>query len=214
VVSAADLQNFGLATNTRAFTVHFADGTTNALIFGGVDTNKNEVFVKRADEDFVYALSFNDVSRLPAGGFQLRERRLWDFPVTNVASIIVKQGDKTRQIKRLGTKIWTLADGSQGMVDLVGLEETANIFGHLAAAQWVERNFTPPDKYGLGGTNAVSVTFALKSGESYTVDFGMEIQSGTTAVAAVTLDGERWAFIFPPALYPLLDAYLKIPPTP
>ncbi|HTB82011.1 MAG TPA: DUF4340 domain-containing protein [Candidatus Sulfotelmatobacter sp.] len=214
VVSAADLQNFGLATNTRAFTVHFADGTTNALIFGGVDTNKNEVFVKRADEDFVYALSFNDVSRLPAGGFQLRESRLWNFPVTNVASITVKQGDKTRQIKRLGNKIWTLAEGSQGVVDTIGLEETANIFGHLAAALWVERNFTPPEKYGLGSTNAVSVTFAMKTGENYTVDFGMEIQSGTTAVAAVTLDGERWAFIFPPALYPLLDAYLKIPPTP
>jgi hypothetical protein len=216
VVSAADLQNFGLATNTRAFTIHFADGTTNALIFGGVDTNKNEVFVKRADEDFVYALSFNDVSRLPAGDWQLRERRLWNFSVTNVASIIVKEGDKTRQIKRLGTRVWTLAEGSQGMVDLVGLEETANIFGHLAAAQWVPHNNTAMEKYGLGGTNAVSVTFALKTGENYTVDFGSEFQwqNDLTAVAAVTLDGERWAFLFPPALYPLLDAYLKIPATP
>jgi len=216
VVSAADLQNFGLATNTRAFTVHFADGTTNALIFGGVDTNKNEIFVKRADEDYVYALSFADASRLPAGGWQLRERRPWNFLATNVASLIVKQGDKTRQINRLGTKVWIPAHGSEGNVDRVGLEETAAIFGNLSATMWVERNFTAPEKYGLGGTNALSVTFNLKSGENYTVDFGTEFQSpaGPTALAAVTLDGERWAFVFPPALYPLLDAYLRIPATP
>jgi hypothetical protein len=216
VVSAADLQNFGLATNTRAFTVHFADGTTNALLFGGVDTNKSEIFVKRTDEGFVYALSFNDASRLPGGGWQLRERRPWNFSPTNVASLIVKQGDKTRQINRLGTKVWIPAHGSEGKVDLVGLEETAVIFGNLSATMWVERNFTDPEKYGLGGTNALSVTFNLKSGENCTVDFGTEFQSpgGTTALAAVTLDGERWAFVFPPALYPLLDAYLKIPDSP
>jgi Domain of unknown function (DUF4340) len=216
VVSAADLQNFGLTANTRSFTVHFADGTTNALIFGGVDTNKNEVFVKRADEDFVYALSFADAARLPAGGWQFRDRQLWNFSVTNVASLTVKQGDKVRQINRIGNKIWTLAPGSQGTVDLVGLEETAKIFGNLAATVWAGRNFADPENYGLGGTNVLSVAFTLKSGENCTVDFGKEFssQAGTTAIAAVTFEGERWAFVFPPAFYPLLDAYLKIPASP
>jgi hypothetical protein len=186
------------------------------LIFGGVDTNKNEIFVKRADEDFVYALSLVDVDNLPSAGWQFRERRLWNFSVTNIASLIVKQGDKTRQINRLGTKIWTLAPGSQGMVDMLGMEETAKIFSNLSAERWLERNIAAPEKLGLSGTNTVSVTYVLKSGENETVDFGTEFtrQGQTTAIAAVTLDGERWAFVFPPALYPLLDAYLKIPATP
>jgi hypothetical protein len=216
VVSAADLQNFGLAASTQSFTVHFADGTTNMIIFGGVDTNKNEVFVKRADEDFVYGLPAASDKLWALRGWHFRDSRLWDFAVTNVASIIVKQGDKTRQINHLGAKVWTLAPGSQGYIDMKGLEETANIFGKLAVAAWEERNFTDPAKFGLDGTNALSVAFLMKSGESHTVDFGAEIpaQSGNTAYAAVTLDGERWAFIFPPTFYPLLDAFLKIPPSP
>ena len=36
------------------------------------------------------------------------------------------------RINRLGPRVWTLAPGSQGMVDLKGLEETANIFGNLS----------------------------------------------------------------------------------
>jgi hypothetical protein len=42
------------------------------------------------------------------------------------------------------------------------------------------------------------------------VDFGTELPS-QTALAAVTLDGERWALIFPPVLYQFVLNYLTIP---
>ena len=35
-----------------------------------------------------------------------------------------------------------------------------------------------------------------------------------TALASATLDGERWAFVFPPVIYPLVDIYLTVPGTP
>ena len=41
----------------------------------------------------------------------------------------------------------------------------------------------------------------LKNGEKFSVAFGTELPSANTALAAVTLDGERWAFVFPPVLY-------------
>ena len=50
--------------------------------------------------------------------------------------------------------------------------------------------------------------------EKNTVDFGLggiKFAQGETALAAVTLDGERWPFLFPPALYQLVLNYFTIP---
>ena len=209
VVTSTDLQNFGLVTNTRSIAVRFANGLTNSLQFGLADTNK--VFVKRGDEDFVYALAAADDGLLPAFGWKFRERQLWDFSATNVAQNTLHQAGKTRQILRNAAGRWALAPGSQGIVDTVGLEETAKLLGNVGAAVWVEKNFTDGERYGFG-TNSLSVNFELKTGVTNTVEFGTELQtqSGPTAFAAVTLDGERWAFVFPPVLYQLVPAYLNI----
>ena len=73
------------------------------------------------------------------------------------------------------------------------------------------RNITDPEKnYGLN-TNNLQITFELKNGSKYSVDFGAEPPSSQTALAAVTLDGERWAFVFPPVLYQFVLSYLTIP---
>jgi len=84
------------------------------------------------------------------------------------------------------------------------------MFHDLAAVAWVARNDTEPDKLGFG-TNNLQITFDLKNGEKATVDFGGQSRQLQTALAAVTLDGERWAFLFPPALYQLVLSYFTIP---
>ena len=43
------------------------------------------------------------------------------------------------------------------------------------------------------------------------MDFGAELPRVQTALAAVTLDGERWAFVFPPVPYQFVLSYLTIP---
>jgi hypothetical protein len=68
---------------------------------------------------------------------------------------------------------------------------------------------TAPEKYGLNPEN-LEITVELKSGEKLSVNFGTEI-SNQTALAAVTLDGERWAFVFPATLYQFVLSYLTIP---
>ena len=87
------------------------------------------------------------------------------------------------------------------------VEETVHRLGELTVAGWIGRKFTAQD-IGLT-TNSLSVTLELKSGEKYAVDFGGEVSQ--TALAAVTLEGERWAFVFPPVLYPLVVQYLANP---
>jgi hypothetical protein len=82
--------------------------------------------------------------------------------------------------------------------------------GELTAVGWGGRNVSAPEKYGLD-TNKLSLAVELKSGEKIAVDFGAELPANQTALAAVTLDGERWAFIFPPVLYQFVTTYLTIP---
>lgn len=207
VVTATDLEGFGLVTNTHSITLRFADGTTNALIFGAADTNR--VLVKRSDEDFVYALSLSAAASLPDNGWEFRQRQLTSFSLTNLAQITLNKGGRTFSVIRNGVNRWALAPGSQGMVDPVGWEETARAFSTLAAAGWVAKNLTEPEKYGFN-TNNLQVNLELKGGEKFTVDFGMELR-GQTALAAVTLEGERWAFVFPPAFWPLVTTYLNVP---
>jgi hypothetical protein len=64
--------------------------------------------------------------------------------------------------------------------------------------------------YGFKPDN-LQITVELKNGAKTTVDFGVESPAAQTALAAVTLDGERWAFAFSPVLYQFVLSYLTIP---
>jgi hypothetical protein len=213
VVTTPELPTYGLETPMRQITLRSAAGdTNNVLVQLSFGTNQNnEVFVRRADEDFVYAVKAGDFNRLPETDWEFRERRIWNFTEGDVAQITVHQNGKTRQMVRNGLNKWSLAAGSQGIINPPALEETTHRFGELTVAGWVGRNITDPEKnYGLN-TNNLQITFELKNGSKYSVDFGAEPPSSQTALAAVTLDGERWAFVFPPVLYQFVLSYLSIP---
>jgi len=212
VVTAADLPAYGLDTPSRQITLRSAtDDTNSVLVQLSFGTNQNNtVFVRRADEDFIYAIAAGDFNRLPETAWEFRERHIWNLTNTDVVQITLHQNGKTRQIVHNGVNKWSLAAGSQGMINPPALEEAAYRLGQLTAAGWVGRNVTEPEKFGLKPDN-LSITVELKNGSKYTVDFGTELPSANTALAAVTLDGERWAFVFPPVLYQFVLSYLTIP---
>ena len=210
VVTPADLQGFGLDAPDRQITLRTVEGETNRLLarllFG---RGTNQVFVKRADEEFVYALPAAELKRLPENGWEFRDRQIWRFSETNVIQVTLHQGGKTRQLIRNALNSWSLAPGSQGIINPPAIEETLHRLGELTAAGWVGRNVNAPEKYGLNPEN-LSLTVELKTGEKYTLDFGMELPS-QTALAAVTLNQERWVFVLSPALYHFVAGYLTIP---
>jgi hypothetical protein len=211
VVTKPDLASYGLAEPQREIILRSKAGDTNAVIaqlsFGAARTN--EVFVRCGGEDSIYAVTTQDFNRLPESNWEFRDRRIWDFKVDDVAQITVHQDGKTRRIVHNGPGKWTLA-ASQGLIEDKNIEQTVQQFHQLAALAWFARNFTEPEKYGFS-TNHLQITFELKSGEKDTVDFGGEFAQHETSLAAVTLDGERWAFLFPPITYQLVLSYLTIP---
>ena len=212
VVTPPDLQVYGLATPTNQIILRSAAGDTNAviaqLLFGSMQTN--EIFVRRADEDFIYGLSLAGYNRLPEYGWEFRDRRIWDFDGTNVAAITLRQNGKTRRIVHNGLNQWSLAPGSQGIINPPALEETAYRLGKLTAYGWIGRNLTNLDQLGWN-TNNLQITVELKNSATNTVDFVRDLPQDQTALATVTLAGERWAFVFPPVLYQFVLSYLTIP---
>jgi len=210
VVTGPGLQSFGLTNPpAREITLRSVAGDTNSviadLLFGATTTN--QVYVKRSDEDFVYALALDDWNRLQLYGDYYRDRRVWDFSVTNVTQVTLRQSGKTRQLLRTGVNHWSLAPGSTGLIDPKAIEDTVQQLGGLTAAGWIGRKFTKD--IGLN-TNNLSIAIELKSGEKLSVDFGAQLAQ--TALAAVTLEGGRWAFVFPPIPYQLVAANLTLPP--
>ena len=214
VATPADFPAYGLATPSRQIIVRSAIGDTNAviaqLLFGAARTNA--VFVRRSDENAVYAISPEDFGNLPAGpSWQFRERRIWNFSAGDVAKITVRQNGKTMEVLHNGPNQWSLAPGSQGIITPTGIEYTAQNLGDLAvgsAQEWWARGEMDP-RFGFKPGN-LSVTATLKDGRTYTLDFGA--QGGNTALAAVTLEGERWVFICPADLYYFITTYLVLSP--
>ena len=213
-VTAPDLPDYGLAAQQpqREIILRSKTGDTNAVVaqltFG---TNQdNKIFVRCAGEDFIYAITMQDLNRLPEAGWEFRDRRIWDFNPDDVAQITIHQGGKTRQIVHNGPGKWSLVVGSQGLIEGKYIEQTAQMFHDLTALVWVARNYADPAQHGFA-TNNLQITFELKSGEKDMVDFGAGSPQQQTGLGAVTLNGERWEFFFEPALYQLVLSYFTIP---
>jgi hypothetical protein len=205
------LTNYDLAAPQREIILRSKADDTNAIIaeldFGAVQTN--EIFVLRPDENFVYAVKEQDFNLLKDAAWEFRDRRIWNFRVEDVSQITIHQDGKTRQIVHNGPGKWSLATGSQGFIEDRNIEQTVQMFHQLFAVGWVAHNFAGPE-IGIY-TNSLQITLELKNGEKDAVDFGAEYPQSQTALAGVTLDGERWGFVLPPALYQLTASYLTIP---
>lgn len=212
VVTPAELPGYGLATPSRQIILRSAIGDTNAVIAGLLFGNSttNEVYVRRADENFIYAVTPEDYGRLPEGApWEFRDRRIWNFKESEVAKITVRQNGKTLDMIRNGANQWSVGAGSQGVINGPALEEVAHDLGDMEAVVWWSRGVSDPAQFGLKPGN-LSVTVTLKNGSALTTDFGSSL-SGQTSLAAVTLDGERWVYIFSPAVYQLVMSYLAAP---
>ena len=209
VVTGPGLQKYGLDNPSRQITLRSVAGDSNSVIaqlqFGSISTNL--IFVKRTREAPVFAITVDDANRLALPGDYFRDRRIWNFSDASVAAVTVRQNGRIRQMVRTGTNEWSLVTG-QGIINPPAVEETVHRLGDLASYGWVGRKFN--DENIRLTTNSLSITVESKTGEKHTVDFAGELPQLQTALAVVTLDGERWAFIFPPVLYPLIKENLAI----
>ena len=217
-ITEPDLPAYGLTAPIRQIIISApgpgTNGVTNvvlaALSFGS--TNAGNIYVRRADENPVYAVAWTDFQYLPAAAWQLHPRPLWNFDASDVTRIVVQQGDHRRELLHAGTNNWVLATGSSGILDgarKAAIEETAHQFGALAATAWVGRGDENRARLGFG-TNSMALTFELKTGAKHQVEFG-GLSPENYPYAAVKLDGQTWFFEASLALYQLALYSLALP---
>ena len=63
----------------------------------------------------------------------MRERRIWNLSTNDVAGATIRQQGRVRQIIRNGPHDWSLAPGSQGIINVLAVEETVSGLCQLAA---------------------------------------------------------------------------------
>lgn len=207
-ITEADLPRYGLTEPARVIKLRGkpAPGTTNSLIaelaFGQVNANDRVAYVRRADENPVYAISLADHARLSVAPWQLRDRRIWRFSETNVVRVLVRQENRVVDVRRLGENSWTFAAGSQGILNSGAVEEAVRRFGELDSAGWLSREEADREKYGFL-PHPLTVTFELKDGTKHVVEFGGQ-SVDNYPFAAVKLGAETWIFECPLVSFELL----------
>jgi hypothetical protein len=212
VVTEPDLQPiYGLAEPIRQYLLRSITTNLNGTLLSGTNvwlkfgTNiDDKIFVRREDESSVYAVKLADFKALPYLSLQFRERQIWNFSTNDLSGLTIHQNGKTRQLIRNGPHNWSLAPGSQGMINDLAVEATVRSLCRLAPGAWVARGEQNLASYGFSD-QGLQITLAFKNGDKATVDFGQPPH------AAVALAGESWIFEFPWLLYRDVELYLTIP---
>ncbi len=214
VVIEPDLPKWGLAPPVRQFTLWAAPqpaGDTNlhlgTIAFGTTEDDKT--YVRRPDETSVYKVKAADFQHLPTAAFQLRDRRIWNLQEANIERLQIEQSRKTRQLIRQGTNSWTLAPGSQGIINSPAVEETVHRLAGLYAISWVAVGEQQLARYGFTA-DGLRVTLELRTGDKLSLQLGGTAPAQTT-YAATVLEGQVYIFECPPAVSELVRAYLAIP---
>lgn len=212
VVTEPDLLRFGLAPPFRQFILHGAADGANAPLHLRFGSNlAGRIFVKRADEDSVYAVLTSEFNKLPAASWELRDRHVWSFPLDDLVRISVEKDGRRRDLLRLATNSWTLAEGSFGAVNVFGVEEAAARLADLRAAFWVLPS--PADLAPFGfGEPAYRVVLLTRDGRRREVRLGGAAPN-QFPFALVPVGGEFWVCEFPWDLFLFIETYLA-PPAP
>lgn len=213
-ITEADLPKYGLVKPRRQIVLSVAGGDKAGaskvlaeLSFGEI--KDGNVYVRRADENPVYAIGVEDYARLAVSAWQLRQRAVWRFSENDVVRAVVQQGDLKTDLRRVGTNLWAFAPGSQGIINSGAVEETIRRLGQLDAGAWVGRGDGDAAQFGFGPTN-LTVMVELKDGTKHEVEFGGK-SADNYPYARVKFGEQAWLFEFPIVIHEYIKFALPLP---
>ena len=199
----------------RAVATNSTGAVSNRVVaelqLGAVQGEK--VFARRPDEAAVYALDTRDVLRLPYALWQLRDRRVWRFTTNQVARLTIQYHGQSRTLQRSQTHQWSLAAGSQGVLENPpAIEEIVYLLGDLRAETWVARGDDYRLAYGFK-QDADRLILELKNGEkphTLTLEFGSRAPNNVP-YALADVDDQPRIFEISPQLYLRMVRYFFYP---
>ncbi len=220
VPTDADLQEFGLVPPQRSYTLrttvtNAAGAATNmTLIKLDFGTNRIDTsYARRPDETPAYLTRYGDLLQLPKQSYELRDRKLWNFPSSNIVAISSSFNGLNPRLARNPSYGW-----SQDSIINAGVEETLFRTSQLEALSWTARGDSKLRLLGFSN-NSHTLTFevlGIGTTPTYQVTFGARTLR-KNIYASVVRPGEieRVIFEFPGRLYTdLMEQLSKVIPTP
>jgi hypothetical protein len=135
------------------------------------------------------------------------------FTTNQVASVTIRHNGYERKLLRSPTGSWSLAPGSQGMINTFAVEDLVDRLGGLQANAWVDRGDENRARYGFTDAG-YRLTLELRNGEKTdlrVLEFGKRAPS-LAPLALTAIDDQTCIFEFPVVLYYDLIRYLSNPP--
>lgn len=215
-----DFTPFGLASPLRSYLLKTA-GATNGLAarvvadvrFGTNDVEQPDlVYARRNQEDAVVSVSYAESLELPREAYQLRDRGLWRFGVTNLVRATITQPGVERQILRKGTNDWSLASASAEEINPFGIEEALHRLGRTRVVSWKGQGDSVAGSFGLNeAPYRLTLEFTPESSlPTLEMVFGKRSPDGDR-YTRVTREGEPLVFTLEKSVFENLEAYLFQP---
>ena len=220
-----DFSKYGLNPPMRRYTLK--TGLTNTVagvtnrIEAQIDfgTNRDDkVYARLASEDFLYSVPIESVVRLPAYGFQLRDRRIWNFNSSNVTSVAISFKGQNVKLVRNAASQWTIRSNSvvqeMSYPYAMALEATLQRLGELKAINWYAQGEDKLASFGFPDM-AHSLSFEVTPGSkpiSLSLDFGYMIPPQKVVLASTVIDGHRLIFDIGDSFYQLYFEVLRALP--
>lgn len=154
--------------------------TAIELQFGKEDREKKIIYVKRADEPYIYAVENSAFEKLPKTALALRNRTLITTEKSKVTKFTRQQGTTAITIEKKDDK-WKLAPGVQGVLDTNVVDDVLWAITGLNAEKFISVSAADKAKFGLDkpawtlsfdvNENGTNKTFGLSLGQK-TADKG------------------------------------------
>jgi hypothetical protein len=204
-----DFVSYGLAPPARQYLLkaavtNAAGGVTNRLLAQldlGAGTG-GRIFARRLDDSAVYSLEGAELAAVPVAGWQLRDRRVFNFTTNQVTGVTVRFGGQDRKLLRGPMGDWSLAPGTSGIINTFAVEELMFRLGELRAAYWTARGDAQRARLGFSDAGP-KITIELKNGERpalLPLEFGGHAPT-LLPYALAPVDGQPWIFEFPLKLH-------------
>jgi hypothetical protein len=175
--------------------------TTNLVPFvtiqvGKTDAAKALVYVKRADEAFVYGLETNFVADLPTTVLDLRDRHILSLDSSTIHKLEITRGAMTfaaekvtvRDTNQVERQEWKLLPPTQGVLGEDAVEDAITALGDIKAVKLVAENPVGLAPYGLEPA-ALTATFTSIAATN------APAQTHTLLVGKETPDKNRFAML-------------------
>ncbi len=215
VPSEVDLKAFGLLSPIASFA--FFERQTNSsglltnILFTDLTFGTNQVdkiYVRRSDETPIYVTPLALMLQLPRFAFELRERRIWNFPGTNVVKITLSNGTATNSVTR-GPAGW-----NEDAIVNAAMEEAVFRLGQLQARSWVGKGKERLATFAISDSSLkLALEVAQPGGtEKYQVHFGRSgLRHDVYAAIRLQEDGEPTIMEFPGELYSSILQAFPVP---